>query len=429
MGQEPCEPRYSISMDDVLDSANMADAWSRVRSNKGAPGPDGFTIEETERRLKEVWPALREEIHAGRYQPGPVRTVYIPKGNGKQRMLGIPNVMDRLIQQAIHQVLSPHYEQDFSPSSFGFRPGRNAQQAITKAHGHVRQGYNIVVDLDLEKFFDQVNHDILMARLARRIKDKVLLGVIRRYLQAGMMMGGLVSQREKGTPQGSPLSPLLSNVLLDELDKELEARGHWFCRYADDLQVYVGSRRAGYRVLESLTSYLETCLKLPVNREKSRVITAMRSRFLGYSFLGKALPRIRCSSETINRFKSRIRQLTRGHDREAIEVKLERIDRYIRGWASYFRLSSTRRLFADLDSWIRSRLRMCLMKQWFKPRTRVRKMIQLGVPIEEARGYSQHKRWWFLAQLHHTRYAMNNRWWHARGFRGVSYYMQRFANT
>lgn len=416
-------------MDDVLDSANMADAWKRVQRNKGAPGPDARTIEETASFLKTSWPELKEALRSGCYQPGPVRTVYIPKGNGKRRMLGIPNVIDRLIQQAIHQVLSPYYEKDFSASSYGFRPGRNAWQAIEQAHDYAKQGYTIVVDIDLEKFFDQVNHDILMARLAKRIHDKRLLGVIRRYLQAGMMMGGIVSQREKGTPQGSPLSPLLSNILLDDLDKKLEARGHRFCRYADDCQLYVQSRRAGHRVKDNVTAFLETRLKLPVNRAKSRVVSISRSNFLGYSFVGKANPRIRCSNETIKRFKRRIRQLTRGHDREAIDMKLARLDRYIRGWTSYFRLAETRRLQANLDSWIRSRLRMCLMKQWFKPRTRVRKMIELGLPVEEAKGYCQHKRWWFLAQLHHTRFAMNNRWWHKRGFRGVSFYMKRFANT
>jgi group II intron reverse transcriptase/maturase len=416
-------------MDDVLDSANMADAWNRVQRNKGAPGPDARTIEDTESYLKTSWPEIKEALQSGAYQPGSVRTVYIPKGNGTHRMLGIPNVIDRLIQQAIHQVLSPYYEKDFSASSYGFRPGRNAWQAIEQAHDYAKQGYTIVVDIDLEKFFDQVNHDILMARLAKRIHDKRLLGVIRRYLQAGMMMGGVVSQREKGTPQGSPLSPLLSNILLDDLDKQLEARGHRFSRYADDCQIYVQSRRAGHRVKDSVTAFLETRLKLPVNRAKSRVVSISRSNFLGYSFVGKANPRIRCSTETVKRFKRRIRQLTRGHDREAIEVKLARLDRYIRGWTSYFRLAETRRLFADIDSWIRSRLRMCLMKQWFKPRTRVRKMIELGLPVEEAKGYCQHKRWWFLAQLHHTRFAMNNRWWHKQGFRGVSFYMKRFANT
>jgi len=233
-------------------------------------------------------------------------------------------------------------------------------------------------------------------------------------------------QRNKGVPGPSPL---LSNILLDDLDKELDARGHRFCRYADDCQVYVKSRRAGRRVKESMTAFLETRLKLPVNRSKSRVVAASRSSFLGYGFLGMANPRIRCSTETVKRFKKRVRQLTRGHDRESIEVKLARLDKYLRGWTSYFRLAETRRLFADLDSWIRSRLRMCLMKQWFQPRTRVRKMIELGLPVEEAKGYGQHKRWWFLAQLHRTRFAMNNRWWHARGFRGVSFYMKRFANT
>ncbi len=338
-------------------------------------------------------------------------------------MLGIPNVLDRLIQQAIHQVLSPHYEKDFSPSSYGFRPGRNAWQAIEQAHGYVKQGHNIVVDIDLEKFFDQVNHDILMARLAKRILDKRLLGLIRRYLQSGMMMGGLVSQREKGTPQGSPLSPLLSNILLDDLDKELDARGHRFCRYADDCQVYVKSRRAGRRVKESMTAFLETRLKLPVNRDKSRVVAASRSSFLGYGFLGMATPRIRCSTETVKRFKRRVRQLTRGHDRDQAgspRQEPSRLDELLSAGGDAPDVRRPR----QLDP---------------KPSTDVpdEAVVQAANPSEEddsalasrgrCQGVLSAKRWWFLAQLHHTRFAMNNRWWHARGFRGVSFYMKRFA--
>lgn len=414
---------------DVLNKANMAQAWKRVRRNKGSAGTDNRSIDETAEYLKTHWPEIREQLLTGRYSPDPVRVVYIPKPNGKQRMLGIPCVVDRLIQQAIMQVLAPHYQQDFSTSSFGFQSGKNAWQAVSQAHKHACEGYNIVVDIDLEKFFDRVNHDILMGLLSKRIQDKALLKLIRSYLSNGMMEEGLVSQRSEGTPQGSPLSPLLSNILLDQLDKELERRGHRFCRYADDMQIHVRSQAAGHRVLRSVTRYLETRLKLSVNRDKSKVGSITRSQFLGYSFVGNRQPRIRCGSETIRRFKSRIRELTRGHHRQSMGLRLRALDRYIRGWVSYFRLSQTKRLFSDLDGWIRSRLRMCLMKLWPKPRTRIRKLIRLGMPPEEARGYGQHKRWWFYAQLHHTRFIFHTQFWRRCGYRGLSVYLSRFANT
>jgi retron-type reverse transcriptase len=385
----------------------MAQAWKRVRSNKGAAGTDGRSIEETAEHLKTQWPAIREALLTGTYKPSPTKVVYIPKPGGGQRMLGIPSVTDRLIQQAIMQQLSPHYQAHFSSSSFGFQAGKNAWQAVSQAHQHALEGYNIAVDIDLEKFFDRVNHDILMGLLSKRIKDKGLLKLIRTYLSNGMMEGGLITQRSEGTPQGSPLSPLLSNILLDELDKELERRGHRFCRYADDVQIHVKSRRAGRSSVGSIT----------------------RSQFLGYSFYGTRQPRVRCSTDSIKRFKRRVRQLTRGHHRQSMGIRLRALDRYIRGWTSYYRLVQTERLFKDIDSWIRSRLRMCLMKLWPKPRTRIRKLIRLGMPPEEAAGYGQHKRWWFYAQLHHTRFVFNTQFWRRCGYRGLSFYLSRFANT
>lgn len=344
-------------------------------------------------------------------------------------MLGIPSVTDRLIQQAIHQKLGPVFDKQFSENSYGFRPGRNAWQAVTQAHQHLCEGYLIAVDVDLEKFFDNVNHDKLMAKIANVISDKPLLKLLRAYLRNGMMEDGAITERDSGTPQGSPLSPLLSNIVLDDLDKELEKRGHKFCRYADDIQIHVKSERAGQRVLDSIKRFIENKLKLKVNTEKSKAGDATRSSLLGYSFLGWKKPRIRCSKETIKRFKHRIRQLTRGHRREPMEWKLEQLDTYIRGWMSYFRLTETKALLKKLDSWVRARLRMCQMKQWFYPRTRIRNMCKLGLPVEEARGYCKHKRWWFYAQLHHTRYRLDNEYWRKRGYRGLEYYFDKFANV
>lgn len=426
----PREPRYSITLSDVLERSNMLLAMKRVRANKGAAGSDNLSIDETTKLLKTEWVSIKDKLLAGKYKPNPVKTVYIPKPGGKgTRMLGIPSVTDRLIQQAMLQKLTPLFDKDFSNNSFGFRPGRNAHQAVKQAHQHLCKGYSIAVDIDLEKFFDNVNHDRLMAKLADKISDKPLLKLLRAYLQNGMMENGAIIERDSGTPQGSPLSPLLSNIVLDELDKELEKRNHKFCRYADDVQIHVKSEEAGLRVLASISKFIETKLKLKVNREKSKVGDATRSSLLGYSFIGWKTPRIRCSKETIKRFKFRIRQLTRGHRREPLEWKLKELDTFIRGWMGYFRLVETQRLLKDLDSWIRSRLRMCQMKQWFSSRGRVRNMMKLGLNFDEAIGYCRHKRWWFYAQLHCTRFCLNNEYWRKRGYLGIMYYFEKFANV
>jgi group II intron reverse transcriptase/maturase len=405
-------------------------AIKRVRDNKGAPGSDNLSIDETAVLLKTEWLSIKEKLLAGQYKPSPVRTVHIPKTNGKgSRMLGIPNVVDRLIQQAITQKLTPIFDKDFSTSSFGFRPGRNALQAVKKAHQHLCEGYLIAVDIDLEKFFDNVNHDRLMSKIAHKISDKPLLKIIRAYLQNGMMENGVVTERGAGTPQGSPLSPLLSNIVLDQLDKELENRGHKFCRYADDIQIHVKTQESGQRVLDKTSKFIENKLKLKVNKEKSKYGDAWRSSLLGYSFIGSKQPRIRCSNETINRFKYRIRQITRGHRREAIECKLNQLDIFIRGWMGYFRLTETLRKLSNLDSWIRSRLRMCQMKQWFYPKTRIRNMRKLGLKTDEALCYAKHKRWWHYAQIHHTRCFLNNTYWEDKGYRGIMFYYYKFANA
>jgi putative transposase len=310
-------------------------------------------------------------------------------------------------------------------SSYGFRFGRNAHQAVLKALEYQQQGHVYTVDIDLEKFFDNVNHDRLMYKLSQKIKDREILRLIRRFLQAGMMSDGLFLQRDKGTPQGSPLSPLLSNVVLDELDKELEQRGHKFCRYADDCNIYVKTQRSGERVFDSITKFIESTLKLRVNREKSSVVANFRS-----SFLGHKSPRIRCSNECIARFKHWVRQITRGHhSHQPIRERIQKLNEYVSGWYGYFRLSTTRNKFLDLDGWIRSRLRMCMFKQWRKPRTRVRMMLRLGLPIEQAKGYGQSKRYWHLAQLYWTRIAMNNELWRKLGFRSLEWNMDRFVKS
>lgn len=426
----PRNPQNSTTLIDVLERGNMLLAMKRVRANKGAGGSDNLSIEEASAYLKRHWLSIKQQLLKGQYKPRPVRTVYIPKPNGRgKRMLGIPSVVDRLIQQAILQKLSPIFEEHFSNNSFGFRPGRNAHQAVKQAHQHLREVYKIAIDIDIEKFFDKVNHDRLMAKIAKKISDKPLLKLLRAYLQNAMMDNGVVTERDSGTPQGSPLSPLLSNIVLDELDKELESRGHKFCRYADDLQVHVRTKVSGERVLASISRFIEVKLKLKVNQEKSKVGDATRSSLLGYSFIGWKEPKIRCSNEAIKRFKNCIRQLTKGHRREPMEWKLKKLDTFIRGWVGYFKLTETRRKLANLDSWIRSRLRMCQMKQWFFPKTRIRNMLKLGLKIEEAQGYCKHKRWWFYAQLHHTRFLLNNAYWRKRGYRGILHYLDRFANV
>ena len=302
--EDHVQDRPPMRMEEVLRRENMQRAWQRVRSNKGAPGVDGLTIEETHAYLQTHWPAIKEALLKGDYKPQPVRRVDIPKAHGGgTRTLGIPTVTDRLIQQAIHQIMQEHYDPTFSDASYGYRPGRSAQQAVARAREHITAGNRWVVDMDLAKFFDQVNHDILMSRLARRIKDKDLLRLIRRYLQAGMMEGGLVSQRRKGTPQGGPLSPLLSNILLDELDKELEKRGHTFIRYADDCTIFVQSRRGGERVLTSLENFLQKRLRLQVNREKSAVDRPWKRSFLGYTVTTECEARLKVAPKSAKRLK------------------------------------------------------------------------------------------------------------------------------
>jgi len=389
-------------MEAVVARENLLDAYSRVMSKKGAAGVDEMPVEQLKPYLQEHWAQIKEDLLNGAYQPQAVRCVEIPKPNGGVRQLGIPTVVDRLIQQALHQVLSPLFEPNFSQSSYGFRPGRSAQQAVLAAQEHVAEGRRWVVDLDLEKFFDRVNHDILMSRLARRIGDKRVLGLIRRYLQAGMMTGGIVSQRVEGTPQGGPLSPLLSNILLDELDKELERRGHKFCRYADDCNIYVQSRSAGERVMKSVTRFLSESLRLKVNAEKSAVGRPWERKFLGYTMTWHKQPRLKAAPESIRRLKAKVRMIIHeGRGRSLSQVTKD-LNRLLRGWMQYFRLAEVKGIFEELDGWIRRKLRCLLWRQWKRTFTRAKNLMQRG--LEESRAWKSATNgrgaWWNSGASH-----------------------------
>jgi RNA-directed DNA polymerase len=366
-------------MEAVVDPKNMREALKRVRRNKGSAGIDGMTVDELPGYLLEHWQSIRAALLEGSYSPQPVRRVEIPKPDGGVRQLGIPTVVDRLIQQAVLQVLDPLYDPTFSNSSYGFRPGRSAHQAVKSARDHVAGGRRWVVDLDLEKFFDRVNHDILMGRLARRIGDKRMLRLIRAYLGAGVMANGVVMERREGTPQGGPLSPLLANILLDEFDKELERRGHAFCRYADDCNIYVATRRAGERVMESLVRFLEGKLRLKVNRAKSGVARPIERKFLGLRIIGVAKAHIAIAPKSLERFKKTVRRITKRNRGISLSQMLVELNRYTMGWVNYFGIAQLKSIAQGLDSWIRRRLRCFIWKQWKRYGTRVRNLRNAGV--------------------------------------------------
>jgi len=372
-------------MEAILERDNMFAAYRNVKRNKGAPGIDNMTVEDLKEFLKTEWPRIKEELLEDRYQPQPVKQVEIPKPDGGMRKLGIPTVMDRMIQQAIHQVLNSIFDPQFSESSYGFRPGRSAQQAVLKAREYVAEGREWVVDMDLEKFFDRVNHDILMARVARKIKDKRVLKLIRKYLQSGIMIGGLETIRESGTPQGGPLSPLLSNVLLDELDKELERRDHKFCRFADDCNIYVKSKAAGERVMESIKDFLESKLKLKVNEGKSKVAKPGSRKFLGYTIMkrkGKQI--IRVAPKAITRMKDKVRlNLKQGKGRN-LKTTIREMYPILKGWINYFKLTEAETPLEELDSWIRRKLRRVIWKQMKRPWTRAKALMKRGVEKDMA---------------------------------------------
>ena len=398
------EPEAKQLLEAVVERRNMWLALKQVERNSGAAGVDNMTVAQLRGYLREHWLRIREELLAGSYQPQPVLKVEIPKPGGKgMRMLGIPTVLDRLLQQALQQVVSPLFEPHFSESSYGFRPQRSAHQAVLKARQYVREGRTWVVDIDVEKFFDRVNHDILMSRLARRIKDKRVLRLIRKYLQAGMRSNGITTARREGTPQGGPLSPLLSNILLDELDKEWERRGHKFCRYADDCNVYVQSRSAGERVLKSLTIFLERRLRLRVNAEKSAVARPRERKFLGYSFTWQREARLKVAPASVQRLKEKLREIfRRGRGRNLSKLIEEELTPLLRGWMNYFRLAEVKGIFEELDSWIRRKLRNLIWRKWKRPFTRAKNLMQRGLAREQALKSAVNGRgpWWNAGAAH-----------------------------
>ncbi len=383
-------------MELVVEGENLRRALKRVKQNKGSPGIDRMRVEDLDDHLREEWRQIREELLAGRYRPQPIRRHLIDKEGGGKRELGIPTVLDRFIQQALLQVLQPIYDKTFSEHSHGFRPGRSAHGALREAQRYIQEGRRFVVDVDLEKFFDRVNHDVLMGRLARRIGDRRMLAQIRRYLSAGVMAGGVVMERHEGTPQGGPLSPLLANVLLDEVDKELERRGHAFVRYADDLRVFVRSKKAGDRVMRSLVKLFGK-LRLRVNKEKSAVGRVWNRPFLGFAFWvapGKRI-RIKVSRRSLDKMKRRVRQITGRNGGRSMARVTSKLRRYLLGWKGYFRLADTPGVFRELDQWIRHRLRAIQLKQWKRGRTVYRELCARGMSRRAASIVAANtRRWW-----------------------------------
>jgi RNA-directed DNA polymerase len=394
-------------MERVVERSNVWLAYQRVVRNKGAPGVDDVTVAEFNDWLKVRWPSVRKALLDGSYLPRPVRRVDIPKPTGGVRTLGIPTVVDRPIQQALHQVLQPLFEPTFSEGSFGFRPGRSAQPAVRQAQSYIRDGRRWVVDLDREKLFDRVNHDVLIARVARRVSDARVLKLIRRFLVAGMMWDGVIEARTGGTPQGGPLSPLLSNILLTDLDRELENRRLALCRYADDCNVSVSSRVAGERVMRGVRTFLEEALHLRINAGKSAVARPWHRKFLGYSVTAHRQNRLRIAPESVRRLMQRIReQLRQGRGCSLVHT-VETHNRLLRGWITYFQLTESRSVLDDLDGWVRRRLRALLWRQWKHPRTRMRKLIALGLNGERARQSARNGRGpWWNAGASHLRIAM-----------------------
>lgn len=389
-------------MERVVERSNLWSAYERVVRNKGAAGIDDLAVTELKDWLKVHWPSVRRALLEGRYLPRPVRRVDIPKPQGGVRTLGVPTVVDRLIQQALHQVLQPLFEPIFSQGSFGFRPGRNAHQAVRRAQAYIQDGKRWVVDLDLEKFFDRVNHDVLMSRIARRVHDERVLKLIRRFLEVGIMSHGLVQPRAEGTPQGGPLSPLLSNILLTDLDREIERRGLSFCRYADDCNIYVRSRMAGNRVMEGIRVFLERTLHLKLNPQKSAVARPWDRKLLGYSFTAQHQSRIRIAKTSVQRLLQKIREQMRiGRGRSLARTIIE-IRPLLRGWINYFKLAQTRNAVRVLDAWLRRRLRCLLWRQWKRSKTRYHRLRSLGLTAEHARICASNGRgpWWNAGATH-----------------------------
>jgi RNA-directed DNA polymerase len=403
-------------IEEACEKENLKEALRRVKANAGAAGVDGMTVKELSDFLRENWPRLKEQLLSGTYKPQPVRRVEIPKSGGGTRKLGIPTVVDRFVQQAVLQVLQERWDPTFSEHSYGFRPGRSAHQAVEKAQEYIQQGYDWVVDIDLEKFFDRVNHDVLMSRVARRISDKRMLKLIRGFLNSGVMENGLVGPTEEGTPQGGPLSPLLSNLLLDDLDRELERRGHRFVRYADDSNIYVKSERAGQRVMENVKRFLTRKLRLKVNESKSAVARPKDRKFLGFSFTSGEVVKRRIAPQAIQRFKERIRELTRRTRGISIEQMIGELRRYMIGWRGYFGFCETPSTLRDLESWTRRRLRCFLWKQWKRGKARFKELRDRGIGkgLAAKTAGSAHGPW-RLSNSQALHYALPNAFFDSRG--------------
>jgi len=427
-GQTKAERRRL--METVVERNNLWLAYKRVMRNKGAAGVDGLGVFEFKAWLQQHWPSVKAALLAGDYMPTAIRKVDILKPNGGVRTLGIPTVVDRLIQQALLQILQPQFDPEFSEHSYGFRPGRCAQQAVQAAKEYIAQGRSWVVDMDLEKFFDRVNHDILMSRLARKIEDERVKKLIRRYLEAGMMEGGIVSMRTEGTPQGGPLSPLLSNILLTDLDRELERRGHRFCRYADDCNIYVKSEVAGQHAMDAMTGYLEKKLKLQVNRNKSAVARPWQRKFLGYSVTRHKQTRLKIADSSLTRLKDRVREIIVGNSSRNLGKTIDALNPVLRGWMSYFRLTEVRGVLQELDGWIRRKLRCLLWRQWKRPATRNRKLQAAGLDVMRAwKSASNGRGPWWNAGASHMNVTHPKRFFDALGLVSLLDTQQRFQRV
>lgn len=406
----------------ILHKKNLHEAYKRVKKNKGSHGVDGMEVEELLPYLKENVDSLTQEILEGKYKPKPVRRVEIPKDNGKKRLLGIPTVIDRLIQQAIAQELNKIVDGDFSENSYGFRPGRSAHMALEQSKRFINGGKKYVVDMDLERFFDTVHHDKLMGLLAKKINDKRVLKLIRSYLNSGIMINGVKVKSEEGAPQGGPLSPLLSNILLDELDKELEKRGHQFCRYADDCNIYVKSKRAGRRVLESITKFLEKTLKLTVNQEKSAVASPTRRKFLGYSYYYRRNEiQLRVHQKSFTKLKDKIRRVTNRNVSMNFEWRLKKLAQITTGWVNYYKLANMEKKLREIDEWTRRRLRCCIWKTWKKTKTKGKNLMKLGVPKYKAWEYANtRKSYWRISNSPILNKTITNQRLINHGFKSLS---------